>query len=156
MIFWTKTTQIKLQICFGGCCLHRCAHQQPLQEDPPWFEFLVIFLLIFFAPRWRRSRRASSVKQKKSNKRSKEEVGLMRDRSCSLVEGFYTKLYTKSTISESSIAFARLKTTVKLGTFVHHARGYNTLPRIFYFVPRDFVLVEKRGKIITKLWKVHH
>ena len=39
-------------------------------------------------------------------------------RSCSLAEGFYTKLYTKSAVSESSIALARLNLTFqRLGLF---------------------------------------
>ena len=45
--------------------------------------------------------------------------------------------------------------SMKFGTPVQHAPGYKGLPQIFYFLPRDLVMVfsksKKRGKIITKL-----
>ena len=43
---------------------------------------------------------------------------------------------------------------MKLGTLVHNVYGYTTLPQIFYFLPRDLVMVfqsRKRGKIVAKL-----
>ena len=44
-------------------------------------------------------------------KKFERKVGQMCHRSCSLALGFYTKLYTKSAVSESSIALARLNLT---------------------------------------------
>ena len=45
------------------------------------------------------------------NKKFKGRVGQMCHRCCSLAQGFYTKLYTKSAVSKSSIALARLSLT---------------------------------------------
>ena len=46
---------------------------------------------------------------RKVKKQFEGKVGQMCHRSCSLAWGFYTKLYTKSAVSESSIALGRLK-----------------------------------------------
>ena len=35
---------------------------------------------------------------------------------------------------------------MKLGTLVHHVYGYQTLRRIFKFLPRDLVMVFQNGK----------
>ena len=77
------------------------------QDPPPWFEFLAIFDL--FAPWYRRSGEAPSVKI--SFKEFKGKVGQMCHLSCLLAWGFYTELYTKSAVSESSIALGRLNLT---------------------------------------------
>ena len=35
---------------------------------------------------------------------------------------------------------------MKFGALVQHAPGYKTLPQIFNFLPRDFVMVFESGK----------
>ena len=47
----------------------------------------------------------------KFHKKFKGKVGQMCHQSCSLALGFYTKLFTKSAVSESSIALGRLNLT---------------------------------------------
>ena len=77
----------------------------------------------------------------KIHKKFKGKVGQMCHQSCSLALGFYTKLCTKSAVSESSIALGRLNLTffiawtifIKLGTLVNHAHGHKILPQIFTF-----------------------
>ena len=78
-----------------------------LDPPPPWFEFFVVFDI--FAPWYGKRWEASSVKM--FIKKFKGNVGQMCYRSCSLALGFYTKLYTKSAVSESSIALRRLNLT---------------------------------------------
>ena len=51
---------------------------------------------------------------------------------CSLVQGFYTKLYRKSVVPESSIALTSI--SMKLGTLVHDAHGYNHNERTTWFL----------------------
>ena len=47
---------------------------------------------------------------------------------------------------------------MKLGTLVHHVHGYKTLPQIFFIfswrLSYGLSKLKKRGKIITKLWKI--
>ena len=82
----------------------------------------------------------------------------MHHRSCSLAFGFYTKLYTKSAVSESSITLGRLNLTfftawtifMKLGTLVHHVPGYKTLTQIFLILPGDLVMVFQSRKNAVK------
>ena len=62
------------------------------KTGPPWFEFLVTF--DFFAWGYRKCTGASCAKS------SPGKVRQMCHRSCSLVYGFYTKLYTKPTVSK--------------------------------------------------------
>ena len=87
----------------------------------------------------------------------------MSHRSCSLALGFYTKLYTKPAVSESSIAlgkyfiefdfFIAWTIFMKLGTLVHHVHGYKALPQIFLIFAQGLsyglLKSKKRGKIIT-------
>ena len=46
---------------------------------------------------------------------------------------------------------------MKFGIPVHHVYGYHSWYQIFQLLPMDLIMVFqicKRGKIITKLWKI--
>ena len=78
-----------------------------LRQDPPLIWVFGHFWL--FAPWYRKNREASSVKI--FIKKFKGKVGQMCHRSWSLAWGFYTKLYTKTAVSESSMALGRFNLT---------------------------------------------
>ena len=103
-----------------------------LRQDPLDLSFWSFFY--FFASWYRRSREASSVK---TNKKLGRKSWSMCHRSCSLALGFYTKLYTKSAVSESSITLGRWNLTfLPFGLslwnlahlFIMFRHGYNILP----------------------------
>ena len=91
-----------------------------------------------------------------SQENSKEKLVKLCHQSCSLALDFYTKLYTKSAVSESSIAialgglnlpfFIAWTIFMKIGKLVHHVYGYKALPQIFSFLPRDLVMIFQSRK----------
>ena len=80
-----------------------------LRQDPPWFEFLVVF--DFFEPWYRRGREASSVKILLKNSKEKLVKCATEVARLHRVSIQSSKLCTKSAVSESSIAFARSNLT---------------------------------------------